>query len=65
MYLLPDCEGGETGPTKSIPSWNHGDLTGTGCSSGLSQTVYILAGTLGNGLSILGVQYAMELNSCL
>jgi hypothetical protein len=30
MYLFPDDEGGDTGPTKYIPRWYQGDLTGTG-----------------------------------
>ena len=30
MYRLPLDDVGEIGPMKSIPSWYHGDLTGTG-----------------------------------
>ena len=35
MYSLPEVDGGEMGPTKSIPTWCHGEWTGTGWSSGV------------------------------
>ena len=28
IYLFPDSDEGKMGPTKSIPTWNHGEWTG-------------------------------------
>ena len=37
--MFPDLEDGKMGPTKSIATWNHGEWTGTGCSSGNLLTI--------------------------
>lgn len=41
MYLLPLGEGGDIGPTKSMPMWYHGDTTGIGWSSGATVWIFL------------------------
>ena len=41
MYWLPLGEGGDIGPTKSMPIWYHGDTTGIGWSSGAAVSIFL------------------------
>lgn len=41
MYLLPLGEGGDIGPTKSMPMWYHGDTMGIGWSSGATVWIFL------------------------